>query len=280
MFVRAKLKPKKHWKKFFQENKFGQAGDSVVLEEKLFGEEISLFLLSDGISFLPLAPSQDNKRRFDNNQGPNTGGMGAICPPPVFDQYKDQIDKIICEPLLKALQKEGIEYQGLLYIGVLLHQNKEKNTIEPKVLEFNARFGDPETQAVLLRLDSDLVPALWACTENKLSQIELKWKKEPSCCVVAVAQTYPEKGSNGKAITLPSFSNTNDKNVLVFHAGTTLIDNELVTAGGRILAVSALGSSLDNAAEQAYNHLSNIQFESIDYRKDIGLSINKASVRS
>jgi len=262
-------------KDIFTTNKFGQAGQSVVLEEKLYGEEISLFLLSDGKSFVPLAASQDNKRRFENDQGPNTGGMGAISPPPIYDQYKELIEKTIVKPILKGFKNEGINYQGLLYIGILLHQNKNTNNIEPKVLEFNARFGDPETQAVLLRLDSDLLPALWACTEGKLDQINLQWKKEASCCVVAVAKTYPEKGSTGETIILSNNLNTN---TVIFHAGTKLIDTTLVTAGGRILAISALGDSLTEAAQTAYNCLATIKFPSIDYRKDIGCTNTKTSV--
>jgi phosphoribosylamine---glycine ligase len=263
----------------FKDNKFGQAGETIVLEEKLNGEEISLFFLCDGNHFLPLAASQDNKRRFENDQGPNTGGMGAISPPPVYETYKEIIETTIIAPLTTALQKNNINYQGLLYLGILLDQNKVTNAIEPKVLEFNARFGDPETQAVLLRLKSDLLPALWASTEGKLNEISLDWTEEASCCVVAVAKSYPEKGSAGEPINLPKRNSTDD-HIVIFHAGTKLIDNILVTAGGRILAVSALGKYLDQAANTAYNYLSKISFKSIDYRKDIGLLKKKASVRT
>jgi phosphoribosylamine--glycine ligase len=262
----------------FKDKKFADAGETVVLEEKLNGEEISLFILCDGTHFLPLVASQDNKRRFENDQGPNTGGMGAICPPPIYDQYQALIDKTIFQPLFEGLQKDKINYQGLLYLGVLLHQNKLTNTIEPKVLEFNARFGDPETQAVLLRMESDLLPALWACTENKLNEIQIEWDNAASCCIVAVTKTYPEKSSSGEKIQLPN-QNPSSKDLMIFHAGTKIVDNELKTAGGRVLAVSALANTITEAADKAYSALSNINFPSIDYRKDIGLK-TKASIRT
>ncbi len=263
----------------FKDKKFGQAGETVVLEERLNGEEISLFLLCDGKHFLPLAASQDNKRRFENNRGPNTGGMGAISPPAIYEKYKNLIETTIFAPLMAALQKDNINYQGLLYLGILFNQNKKTNTIEAKVLEFNARFGDPETQAVLLRLKSDLLPALWACTEEKLNEIILEWTDEPSCCVVAVAKNYPEKSSAGETINLPKDKSPSG-NIVIFHAGTKLTDNTLVTAGGRVLAVSALGNNLEQAASSAYACLSKIHFESIDYRKDIGRSKNNLSIRA
>ena len=260
----------------FQDNKFGLAGKFVVLEEKLTGEELSLFLLCDGKTFLPLAASQDNKRRFENDRGPNTGGMGAISPPVIYEKYKDLIAQTIIDPLNASLQKEQINYKGLLYLGILLHENKETNNIEPKVLEFNARFGDPETQAVLLRLESDLLPALWACTEEKLHTIDLNWTEKTSCCVVAVTKNYPERGSYDEIISLPAL---NSGDILIFHAGTKLIDNKLFTSGGRILAVSASGKNLSEAASTVYNYLEKIHFASIDYRKDIGLVKNKEILR-
>ncbi len=262
-------------KEIFQENKFGQAGETVILEEKLTGEEISLFILCDGKNYLALAPSQDYKRRFENDKGPNTGGMGAISPPRTYDKYAAVIKETILDPLLKALEEENIHYQGLLYLGILLDQDKETGGIQPKVLEFNARFGDPETQAVLLRLESDLLPALWACSEGKLDEITLNWTKEASCCVVAVNKEYPEKSSSGKPITFSASSkNTNNghnssEKLVIFHAGTKLVNNAAVTAGGRVLAISALAPTLEQAANLVYDSLTHIHFESMDYRKDI-----------
>ncbi len=184
-------------KQIFQDKQFGQAGETVVLEEKLNGEEVSLFLLCDGKSFLPMAASQDNKRRFDQDRGPNTGGMGAISPPANYERYEAMIEKTIIEPLSIALKKEAIDYRGVLYLGLMLDKDKNTGLIQPKILEFNSRFGDPETQVVLPRLASDLLPALWACTEGKLSEIELKWKKEACCSVVAVTKDYPAKSAKG-----------------------------------------------------------------------------------
>lgn len=256
-------------KEIFQDNKFGTAGQRIVLEEKLEGEEISLFLLCDGKTFLPLAASQDNKRRFENDKGPNTGGMGAISPPLVYEKYKNLIEKTIITPLMTGLKESALDYRGLLYLGILLNRNKMTGTIEPKVLEFNARFGDPETQAVLLRLKSDLLPALWACTEEKLHEVKLSWTDEPACCVIAVTKSYPEKSSKDELITLPSRNMIND-NVVIFHAGTKVNQNKLLTAGGRILAISSLGNSLEEACTHTYDCLKKINFSSIDYRKDIG----------
>lgn len=266
-------------KEIFEQKRFGRAGEAVVLEEKLHGEEISLFLLCDGKHFLPLAASQDNKRRFDNDCGPNTGGMGAISPPAIYERYEEAIKKTICDPLLSALQKEDINYQGVLYLGLILDQNEDTGLIQPKIIEFNSRFGDPETQAVLPRLESDLLPALWACTEGKLAEIELEWKKEACCCVVAVTNDYPDKSASGQPI---SFTRTkdgteyhNDDNdnqhnkVVVFHAGTKLVDNKLVTAGGRVFAATALSLDLQTAANLVYNYLAHCYFEGLDYRKDI-----------
>ncbi len=254
-------------KEIFEENKFGHAAETVLFEEKLNGEEMSLFLLCDGKDILPLAPSQDFKRRFDDDCGPNTGGMGAISPPANYDKFKDIFFESIFKPLQTALRSEAINYQGLLYIGVLLHQDQASGQIQPKILEFNARFGDPETQAVLLRLKSDLLPALWACTEGKLAEINLEWSEEKSCCVIAVNSDYPEKSSNDKTITIPSQS---PEKIIVFHAGTKLKDKNLVTAGGRVLAVVALNAHLEQAAKKTYDYLANLNFESMDYRKDIG----------
>jgi phosphoribosylamine--glycine ligase len=217
-----------------------------------------------------MVASQDNKRRFDNDRGPNTGGMGAISPPAIYETYKSVIEKTIVEPLLKALKKEAIHYQGVLYLGLLLDQPNGMTSAKPKILEFNARFGDPEIEVVLPRLDSDLLPVLWACTEGRLNEVELKWTTGTACCVMAVTKNYPEQSSHGQPITFPIMDHqTGDGKVIVFHFGTKVVNDLLVTAGGRIFAVTALAPDLESAAKRAYNYIAGSHFEDIDYRKDI-----------
>ncbi len=256
-------------KEIFQDKRFGKSGETIVLEEKMNGEEISLFLLCDGKTFLLMAPSQDNKRRFDNDKGPNTGGMGAISPPPVYDNHKQIIQETIIDPVLAALKKENIDFKGVLYIGLLLDQDKQTGSIRPKIVEFNSRFGDPEIEVVLPRLESDLLPALWACTEGKLGEIKFEWKDEACCCVVAVNKDYPVSASTGELISLSKNGSSPNNDVIVFHAGTKIADNKLVTAGGRILVVTALAADLQTAADRIYNYLPNINFKDLDYRQDI-----------
>jgi len=266
-------------KEIFQDKKFGKSGETVVLEEKLNGEEISLFLLSDGKSFLPMAASQDNKRRFDNDKGPNTGGMGAISPPTVYAKYESIIEKTIIEPLLTALKKEGIDYQGVLYVGLLLDQNIETKSVQPKIIEFNSRFGDPEIEVVLPRLKSDLFPVLWACSEGKLNEIMLEWQDQVCCCVVAVNKDYPTANSDSQPITIANNGSSSKEEITIFHAGTKLIDDQLKTAGGRILVVTALDADLTSAATRIYDYLPNISFKDIDYRRDIVKSESKIPSR-
>jgi phosphoribosylamine--glycine ligase len=255
----------------FSLNKFGKAAEAILLEEKITGDELSLLLLCDGKRFIPLAPSQDYKRRFDNNHGPNTGGMGAYSPVALYTKYQKQIEETILHPLKKALFSKDLQYKGILYIGIIVGKNEIDSTERPQVLEFNARFGDPETQALLPRLASDLLPALWACTEEKLNEITLEWKAEESCTIVAVTDTYPDKSSQGKVIQLPNLP----PDSLIFQAGTKLIDDKLVTAGGRILAVTSLATDVRSASERSYKVLEHISFSGISYRRDIakGLTV-------
>ena len=228
-------------KEIFQDKKFGKSGETVVIEETLNGEELSMFLLSDGKIFLPMVASQDNKRRFDNDKGPNTGGMGAVSPPAAYAQYQLIIDQTITEPLLSALAKEAIDYKGVVYLNLILDQNCETGSITPKIIEINSRFGDPETEVVLPRLKSDLLPALWACTEGTLDEIKLEWEEETCCGVVAVTKDYPAKSANGDPIEFKTNGASGKSNIVVFHAGTKVVDNQLQTAGGRILVATALG---------------------------------------
>lgn len=247
----------------FDNNTFGESGSKVIIEEKLVGEELSIFLLCDGKTLLPLAPSQDHKRRFEEDKGPNTGGMGAYSPVPLYEEYKEIIDNQIVKPLDAALKDGTFNYKGVLFIGILI-----ANDI-PYVLEFNARFGDPEAQAILPRLQSDLVPALIASCDGTLDKISLDWDNRISLCVVLAGKSYPASSSKGKPISI----NPVDSNTIVFHAGTKRDNGQLLTNGGRVLAVTGLGDSFDSAKKATYKNIDAISFEDKDYRKDIGWRI-------
>ncbi len=262
--------------------KSGKFSDTkVVIEEMLSGEEISLLTLCDGKTLTPLLPSQDHKRRFDDDLGPNTGGMGAYAPVQLYEKHKEAIRDRVLEPLQKALTEGKLNFKGVLYIGLLMHQEKSnvdktstnqssKNLPEPYVLEFNARFGDPETQTILPLLQSDLFDALYACTDQSLDQQKLSWSKQSSCCVIGAAKGYPESSSKGEAITLPLNS---DNEQIIFQAGTKLLTTatgeQLVTDGGRIFAAVGLADKMEEARERAYNLIATVQCQSLDYRRDI-----------
>lgn len=243
---------------------FGQAGDRVVIEEFLRGEEASFMALTDGEHVLPLASSQDHKRVFDADQGPNTGGMGAYSPAPVIDPgvHRGVLDGIL-RPLLLGLKKRGVRYRGVIYVGLMITNDG------PKVLEFNARFGDPECQPVILRLKSDLVPLLEATIEGKLDRLEAEWHEEASVCIVLCAAGYPGPYEKGKEIRgLEKLQHW--QRGVVFHAGTTKNDGRWRTAGGRVLGVTALASPIEEAVREAYRAVGEIQWEDMHYRKDIG----------
>jgi phosphoribosylamine---glycine ligase len=252
------------------EKRFGKAGEVVVLEEKLIGEELSLIMLCDGKTILPLAASQDYKRRFDDDQGPNTGGMGAYSPVKLYDQFENEIENLILAPLRKALADGKLSFKGVLYAGILFSQ-REDGSVIPMVLEFNARFGDPETQAILPRLESDLLPALWACTNGSLDKITLVWKKEASCCVVAVTKDYPEKSAKDGLISVGELG----KDSVLFHAGTKNEGSKVYTAGGRVLCLTSLAPTLEAASQLAYNEILKLSFDQIDYRRDIARERSK-----
>lgn len=250
----------------FNDNKFGKAGEQVVIEERLEGEELSLLILCDGKTLVPLAPCQDHKRRLEGDRGPNTGGMGAYSPVSLYDKCRNEISSLVLAPLQKALDNGILKYKGVLYAGLMVASKSDgSGGYIPYVLEFNARFGDPETQALLPRLDSDLLPVLWACTDGTLAAVEVKWKKKASCCVVAVGRDYPESSSKGKEITIGSLPD----DVFLFQAGTRFDGGKLTTNGGRVLSVTALGDNMESAKELAYRALSSISFDDMDYRKDI-----------
>ena len=242
---------------------FGEAGDKVVVEELLIGEEASFMVLTDGEHILPLASSQDHKRVFDGDRGPNTGGMGAYSPATVVDAtvHRD-IHVRILKPLLDGLKRKGVRYQGVLYVGLMITDEG------PKVLEFNARFGDPECQPVIMRLKSDLVPLLEAAIEGRLNRVESEWEDGTSVCVVLCAGGYPGAYQKGKKIR--GLEDLKDWGKgFVFHAGTAKRDDQWLTSGGRVLGVTALGENIEKAVRAVYQAVDKIQWEGMHYRTDI-----------
>ncbi len=247
-----------------RERAFGDAGSTVVIEEFLEGEEASFLALTDGEAVIPLESSQDHKRIFDGDRGPNTGGMGAYSPAPVVTrEVHDRVLSEVIDPVVTGLRARGIRYQGVLYAGLMIHDG------EPRVLEFNARFGDPECQALLVRLESDLVETMMAVAERKLAGHRLRWDPRPSVCVVLAAEGYPGETSKGDEIRgLEALRQWTDG--AVFHAGTAKQNGRVVTAGGRVLGVSALGDTLSQAIANAYGAASKIRWRGMQYRRDIG----------
>ncbi len=247
-----------------KDKSFGDAGDQVVIEEFLQGQEVSVLAFTDGNSVLLLDSAQDHKAALDGDLGPNTGGMGAFSPAPVFtDALRQSVCDTIMLPLVRAMEKEGRLYRGILYAGLMLTEQG------PKTLEFNARFGDPETQPLLMRMANDIVPLFEACIDGTLDQCELQWKPEPSVCVVMAAKGYPGSYAKGKEISgLKEAGALPD--VVVFHAGTKEADGKALTSGGRVLGVTATGSDIQSDIAKAYEAVAKIQWDGIHYRKDIG----------
>jgi phosphoribosylamine--glycine ligase len=242
---------------------FGEAGNKVVIEECLTGEEASYMVFADGKTILPMVSSQDHKRIFDGDEGLNTGGMGAYSPAPVLtEEIEKEIIDGIMKPVIKALQTEGINYKGILYAGLMIDQGV------PRVLEFNCRLGDPETQPVLSRLKTDFMDIAMAIAEEKLSTIDIEWKSDPSVCVVISSEGYPGKYKKGEVITGIDKANSLE-GAYVFHAGTAFKDDKLVTSGGRVLGVTATGNSISDAQQRAYEAVDKIHFSGMHYRKDI-----------
>jgi phosphoribosylamine---glycine ligase len=248
------------------ERRFGEAGRRIVIEEFLRGTECSLHALVDGKNYRLLESARDHKRVFDGDQGPNTGGMGAFSPANNWNaQLQSEFEKEIMRPLLTGLTKEGVIYHGLLYPGLMI------TNAGPRVLEFNCRFGDPETQALLPRLKSDLLPLLEATIDGKIDKHSIEWDERAAVTVVLASGGYPGKSETGKKISgLEEAAKSED--VQVFHAGTKKIGGETVTAGGRVLAVTALGTTFATARERAYEAVSRIHFDGCHYRRDIALS--------
>ena len=247
-----------------EDNVFGAAGSSVVIEDFLEGEEASILALIDGENIVLLASSQDHKRIYEKDEGPNTGGMGAYSPASIVNEIVcEKVISEIYQPMLYELKKRGITYKGVLYAGLMIKDN------QPYVVEFNCRFGDPETQAVLARWNGDIIPALMAVVNGNLSGDLISWKKEPSACVVMVAGGYP--GSYKKGDPIGNISLANEvKDTVVFHAGTALVDDQVVTAGGRVLGITSLGDDLEDALSKAYIAVETISYKNAFYRNDIG----------
>ncbi|MCG3161892.1 MAG: Phosphoribosylamine--glycine ligase [Acidobacteria bacterium] len=249
------------------DRKLGDAGARLVIEECLAGRELSYLVFSDGKDYAPMPVAQDHKRAFDGDLGPNTGGMGAFSTPGLLDaELERQIIREVVEPTLEAARAEGFPFRGVLYCGLML-------TAEgPKTLEYNVRFGDPETQAILRRLDSDFAEIALAVAQGRLSDVKPRWSGEAATCVVMASAGYPGNYSTGKTIAGIDEAERLD-GVVVFHAGTKLnADGEVETAGGRVLGVTARASALEDATAQAYEAVSKIQFDGMQFRRDIGRS--------
>ncbi len=243
---------------------FGSAGDRIIIEEFLTGEETSFMVFTDGNTIIPMPTSQDHKPIYDNDQGPNTGGMGAYSPAPVItEKLQQKIMDEIMFPVVRGMYKEGRKYKGILYAGLMINKG------EVNILEFNARFGDPETQPILMRMKTDLIPILEAIVDERLDQVSIQWDEKPAVCVVMASNGYP--GSYQKGMEIEGLDKVQDfQNAHVFHAGTAFKNNHVVTSGGRVLGVTALGNDIEEAINLAYQLTSQIHWEGAYYRKDIG----------
>lgn len=244
------------------DKEFGAAGDQVVIEERLQGEEVSLLAFTDGVTVKPMLPAQDHKRLLDNDCGPNTGGMGAYAPTPNCSPERiEELTRTILQPTVDGMRTEGTPFVGALYAGLMLTGDGVR------VLEFNCRFGDPETQVIAPLLDSDLLEIAEACAAGRLDQVDVKWKPKSAACVVLASGGYPGKYSMGAEI---SGLNTPLNNSVIFHAGTSMVDGKTVTAGGRVLAVTGWGDTLHEALKHTYTAVGAIEFQGMQYRRDIG----------
>ena len=246
--------------------RFGGAGAKVVVEEVLTGPEVSVLCFTDGKTVRPMVWSQDHKRAYDGDKGPNTGGMGAYSPPKEYtDELQREIQQSVLEPIVAQMAKEGRTYVGVLYAGLMLTPDG------PKVLEFNARFGDPETQVVLMRLASDLVAIMESCIDGTLGDQEILWSEKPACGVVLASGGYP--GSYEKGLPIAGLKDNPEtlatEDVVVFHAGTKVVGGQVVTSGGRVLTVCAQGEDLAQAVDKSYAALKDISFAGMEYRTDI-----------
>ena len=251
----------------FDGKRFGEAGSKIVIESFLEGQEVSVMAITDGRTVISMMPSQDHKQAFEGDKGPNTGGMGAYCPATILtDELAGQVRQYILSPTVAGLRQENISYKGVMYAGLMLTEQG------PKVLEFNCRFGDPETQVVLPMLKSDLLEIMQATVDRRLDKIkQFEWHKGAAACVIMASQGYPGKYSSGHRIT--GLQHLKNEGGYVFHAGTKREQNNLVTSGGRVLGVMGRDSSLEGALKKAYRVVDQIKFEGATYRRDIGFRV-------
>ena len=264
MVCQTVIEAKQAVKLIMEDKAFGDSGKQLLIEDMLYGEEASILALTDGKTIIPLEPSQDHKAVYDDDQGPNTGGMGAYSPAPVVTPgIMEQVKRKVLQPALEGLRSEKMDFRGVLYAGLMIKD------AQISVLEFNVRFGDPETQAVLPRLKTDFVDVCLATADGKLNSIELKWDPRPAICVVMASGGYPGKYHKHLPISGIEDAEVN-KNVIVFHSGTDTRHGELVTNGGRVLGVTALGDDLSTAIETAYEAVEKIHFDQRHFRWDIG----------
>ncbi len=239
---------------------FGDAGAEVVIEERMMGQEVSLMAFTDGTSVVPMLPAQDHKRLLDGDDGLNTGGMGAYAPAPIFtaEMMKEAIENVL-KPAVNGMNEEGNPFVGVLYAGLMLTPNGIR------VLEFNCRFGDPETQVVLPLLETDLIEIAEACVDGKLAEVNIRWKTGASVCVVLASKGYPEKVENGKIVIIEKLPD----DMVCFHAGTKTENGNLITSGGRVFGLTAWAEDTASTVEKVYASIDKITFDGIQYRKDI-----------
>ncbi len=248
-------------KEMMSDKKFGSAGDKIVIEEFLVGVETSILAFVDNDTIIPMVSAKDHKKIYNNEQGPNTGGMGTFSPSEVYtNELAKEIEQTVLAKTLQGFKKDKLNYKGILFVGLMITEDG------PKVLEYNVRFGDPETQSVLLRLETDLYKIMEAILENRLKDIEIKYKKEEAVCVMLTSEGYPEDYEKGKVIS--GLENL-DKDIVVFHSATKALENNLVTNGGRVLGISAKGDNVEDAAKKVYENIKKINFEGMHYRTDI-----------
>jgi phosphoribosylamine--glycine ligase len=232
----------------------------VVIEERLIGQEVSLMAFSDGTCVIPMLPAQDHKRLLDGDEGPNTGGMGAYAPAPIFtSELMNEAMELVLEPVVRGLKEEGTPFVGVIYAGLMLTPKGIR------VLEFNCRFGDPETQVVLPLLKTDLLEIVEACVNGTLQEVDIRWKSGAAVCVVLASRGYPEKVESGKLVKIEELP----EDLVCFYAGTKRYPGQIRTSGGRVLGLTAWASDIENAVKKVYSNIGRISFEGMQYRKDI-----------